>query len=327
MYRLVRVSLFNFMIFTSFPTWASNLDLNFKELSDQFDGQIGVCSVEVKTGKKPQCFNGEKAFPLQSVVKLVVAAAVLDAVDQKKVNLSELILVRPEDASPGPQEFANLVKRQGSVSATIEDLMLLAVTKSDSTSVDILIRHLGGVEAIQAFIKRKNLTGIRIDRNERDLQSESVGLTWRGEYSDPDKFDLAIKGLSEAKRDAAWAAHLKDGRDTATPLAMLKFLEELGSERLLSKSSTEKLLSIMSKTSTGRDRLKAGLPLGWTIEHKTGTGRTWKEVTEVVNDVGFLNSPDSRKIAIAVFIAGSKRPMQEQVKVIAKAAELATKLQ
>lgn len=326
MHKFTKILLAVALFYASFQARANKLELNFKALGDQFDGQIGICAVEVKATKKPDCFNGEKAFPLQSVMKLVVAAAVLDAADREKLKLGDLILVRPEDASPGPQEFANLVKRQGSLRTTIEDLMLRAVAESDSTSVDILIRHLGGVDAIQAFIKRKNLTGIRIDRNERDLQAESVGLTWREEYSDPEKFDLAIKSLSEAKRDAAWVAHLKDERDRATPLAMLKFLEELASERLLSKISTDKLLTIMSKTSTGPDRLKAGLPVGWTIEHKTGTGRTWKEVNEVVNDVGFLNSPDSRKIAIAVFIAGSRRPMQERAKVMAKAAGHVTKL-
>lgn len=299
------------------------LQQNLQKLTTGFDGRLGICALET-TSTNPICVNGDQAFSLQSVMKLVVSVAVMDAVDRGKMRLADVVIVRPDDAGPGPQDFADFVKSKGQVKVTVEELIRRAIVDSDSTSIDILITRIGGVNAVQDFLRRKNIKGVRIDRNERDLQSETVGLSWHAAYADAQKLETAAANLSIKKREEAWQQYLKDPRDTATPVGMVTFLQALTTEQLLSKASTNKILAIMSATTTGPDRLRAGVPRGWSIGHKTGTSRSWKGMNAVTNDVGILTAPDGAKIAVAVFVAESKQSKEQRAGMIAKAAKIIT---
>jgi len=54
---------------------------------------------------------------------------------------------------------------------------------------------------------------------------------------------------------------------------------------------------------TGRNRMKALLPAGTRVEHKTGT------LNGLTGDVGFITMPDGRRLAVAFFArGGSDRP-------------------
>ena len=306
---------------TGFLSRSDQLQTDLQQLAAGSDGRVGICAIDLKA-TAPICVNGEQNFPLQSVMKLIVAAAVMDAVDRNAMHLHDLILVSPEDASPGPQEFAHLVKAKGTLRVSVEELMRQALIDSDSTSVDILIERLGGVTVVQDFLKRKKIEGVSIDRNERHLQAESVGIDWKPCYADNDKFEAAVEAAPAAKRDTAWSSYLQDPRDTATPAGMVGFLRELTAGQILSSASTQKLLSIMTATATGLDRLKAGIPQSWSLAHKTGTGRRWKGMSSATNDVGILTAPDKGQIAMAVFITASTRTDAERAGVIAKAAKL-----
>lgn len=295
----------------------------FEALAKSTDGRVGICALDTP-GAAPSCVNGDQNFSIQSVMKLVVTAAVMDAVDRGRLRLDDVIVVKPAHASPGPQDFANLVKAKGSLATPIEELMRRAVVDSDSTSVDVLLDHIGGVEVVGTFLKRNGIGGLRVDRNERQLQAESVGLAWRAEFADEKAFDAALKALPTEKRDAAWNAYVKDPRDTATPRGMVAFLDALAHGRLLSAASTRKLLDVMESTVTGPRRLRAGVPKDWRIGHKTGTSRGWKGMVAATNDVGILTSPSGKRIPIAVFVADSKRTTAEREAVIAAAARIVT---
>jgi beta-lactamase class A len=147
-----------------------------------------------------------------------------------------------------------------------------------------------------------------------------MGLFWKEEYVDPETFAAAIRALPLARRDEAWKVHLKDPRDKATPVGVVEFLKKLMLGQLLSHSAAGKLLSTMAQTATGKDRLEAGVPSGWKVAHKTGTGRSWNGVTETTNDVGILTAPDGTNIPVAVFLAGSKSSADDQAATIARVA-------
>ena len=71
---------------------------------------------------------------------------------------------------------------------------------------------------------------------------------------------------------------------------------------LLSEASTDRLLGLMAQARTGPLRLKGGLPPGWTIGHKTGTGQDFQGASVGINDVGLLTAPDGRTYAVAVMM-------------------------
>jgi beta-lactamase class A len=66
----------------------------------------------------------------------------------------------------------------------------------------------------------------------------------------------------------------------------------------LSPQSRAVLLDTMTRTSTGKNRMRAGLPEGTVFAHKTGT------LQGVTDDVGIIRLPDGRHLALAIFITG-----------------------
>jgi beta-lactamase class A len=282
-------------------------------LTKDFAGNVGVCAGD---GVLEACLKGSQTFPMQSVMKLPVAISALEAVDQSKWHLDDEVLVRKQDLSVFVQPMAKLVGPDG-LQTTIGDLVRRAIVDSDSAATDILIARLGGPLAVQLTLNRGGVTNVRVDRDEKHLQTEISGLDWRDEYLDPSTLDRAIDAVPEARRDAAFQAYLHDRRDTSTPRGMTILLESLVSGRLLSPSSTKFLLDTLTQTTTFPDRLKAGVPDGWTIGHKTGTSGTWKGVTVAFNDVGIITGPKGETISIAVFISDSKASDKDMAKLMA----------
>jgi beta-lactamase class A len=296
------------------------LQTELSRLTLGFDGRVGVC---VKESTEVACVNGNQRFPLQSVMKLLVALAVMDSVDRGGLRLEDAVLVRREDLSLAVQPIATLVTDAG-FRTTVDDLVRRAIVDSDSAATDIMIRRLGGPQAIQAVLDRLHIAGVRIDRDERHLQTETRGLEWRQEYVDAALLETAFAAVPPARTDAAFRAYQKDPRDTATPLGMVALLQSLAEGRLLSASSTRHLLDVMGQTVTFPERLKAGVPEGWTLAHKTGTSGVWRGVTAATNDVGVLQAPDGRYVSVAVFIADSRAPAADRAALMAKIARVTT---
>ena len=282
-----------------------------------FDGRVGVCAIQ---GSQRACVNGDERSAMQSVMKLLAGLAVLDRVDNGGWSLDESVTVRRENLSLYVQPIADIVKAKGSFRTTIGDLVRRAIVDSDSAATDILVDRLGGPAAVQAFLDRKGIRGVRFDRDEKRLQTEIVGLMWKPEFVDAAVLDRAIKAVPVEVRDTANRRYQKDVRDTATPMGMATTLDSLVSGRLLSSESTRWVLNVMSHTATFPDRLKAGVPPGWAIAHKTGTSGTWKGVTVATNDVGILTAPDGRTVALAVFIADSRAPESNRAALMATLA-------
>ena len=116
-----------------------------------------------------------------------------------------------------------------------------------------------------------------------------------------------------------------DVDDTITTHGALDFLARLASGALLSTPSTLLLLKIMTETSTGPNRLKAGLPAGAALAHKTGTGPVVLGVNAATNDMGIVTLADHRRYALAAFVAGCPAPETVREGLIADFARLAVK--
>jgi beta-lactamase class A len=293
---------------------AANLQTHLANVVKAFDGRIGAC---IQAGERTACVRGEESFSLQSVMKLLVGTAVLDAVDKGRRRLDDEATIRAQDLSLNVQPLAQLVGSSG-YRTTIGDLVRRAIIDSDSAATDFLIAQLGGPSAVQAVLKAKGISGIRIDRDERHLQTEIAGLMWQPEYVDATVLNRALEAVPETRRQEAYRKYQVDSRDTATPKGMASFLIRLARGDLLSSSSTEYVLKAMDECKTFPNRLKAGVAPGWKIAHKTGTSGSWKGLTVATNDVGILTSPDASQVSIAVFVADSRASSADRAAIIAK---------
>lgn len=273
--------------------------------------EVGIGVVDLSSGEA-WFLNGEQRFPMQSVLKVPVAIAILKLVDDGVVSLGQSVTISPEQYAPSWSPLREELKG-GSGQFTVRRLLERSVADSDNTAVDVLIELAGGAGKVDAILKAMGIRGVRVDRMERELQTESQGLDdFRPEQASTERFDAVLARVPEEKKKAAVRKFLSDPRDTATPEGMTHLLSHLYQHKLLSPSSTQLLLQIMTETPYGQGRLKAGLPPQWTLAHKTGTGPDVLGVNTGTNDAGLACAPAGQCFALTVFIAGSTAPLRNR---------------
>jgi beta-lactamase class A len=278
------------------------------ELGRGFDGRVGIAVRSIDEGWETG-WKDDELYPQQSVSKVWVSITALDAVDRGRVSLDDKVTLTKTDLTLFHQPIADEVLKDGSYTTSLEDLLERAITTSDNTANDRLMRSVGGAAAVRAMISRKHLGAIRFANGERALQSRIAGMTWSQDYSIDGKFFEVRDALPVAVRSAAFNRYLASPYDGAAPSAIVNALSKLKRGELLSAASTAHLLDIMSHTHTGPNRLKGGLKPGWTLSHKTGTGQELAGVQAGYNDIGILTAPDGKSYAVAVMIKKTSTPL------------------
>lgn len=276
-----------------------------------FNGKVGVSVISLDDGWTVSA-NGDVKLPQQSVSKLWVTMTVLDAVDAGKIRLEDPLTITEADFTVFHQPIAALVKDGQGYTATVGEIIRRAMTMSDNTCNDKLLRLVGGPQAVRDFIARKQLGAIRFGPGEKLLQAATAGLEWRPEFSRGNAFAVARSRLDPGVRLAAFEAYVSDPPDGAAPDAIAAALARLQKGELLSPASTAWLMSVMQSSHTGKQRLRGAVPPGWTFGHKTGTGQDLRGRTAGYNDVGFLIAPDGKAYALAVMIGDTPRPIRER---------------
>jgi beta-lactamase class A len=278
-----------------------------RAIAASFNGKLGI-SVTRIDGDWTFSSQGDAYFPQQSVSKLWVALTVFDAVDNGRLTLTQKVTITRNDLTLFHQPIAQLVGAEG-YETNVSELLLRAMTQSDNTANDSLLRTVGGPSAVRNMLERKGLAGIRFAGGERALQSATAGLTWQQSYSVGRTFYAVRAKLPESVRREALDRYLATLPDGAQPVAVASALSKLKRGTLLSANSTRVLLSLMSESRTGKQRLAGGVPEGWRFGHKTGTGQDFDGTSTGYNDVGIMTAPDGTSYAVAVMIASTRQPV------------------
>lgn len=286
-----------------------------EELGAGLPGEVGIAVVDAKTGYSYD-FDGEEILPQQSVSKLWVTMAALDAADRGTLDLSERVTVRREDLTVFYQPIRDLVRARGSVTTDYGDLMRRAITQSDNTANDLLLRRVGGPKKVQAYLDARGIENVRFGTDERTKQSAIAGLKWKQGYSYENTFFDARDDVPIGQRRLAFERYLADPIDGASPLGIARALAMLSRGELLSPGSTAFLLDLMSQTKSGPNRLKGGVPPDWSFGHKTGTGQFLEGEQSGYNDIGLLTAPDGRTYAIATMIGRTRVPTPERMEMM-----------
>jgi len=281
-----------------------------EDLGKKFEGEVGIAVRSVEQGWTV-AWNGDKLFPQQSVSKLWVAMAMFDAIDRGKVTLQTPVTIRPQDLTLFHQPIAALVKGEG-YHTTLQDLFTRAMTQSDNTANDSVLRTIGGSDAVRGYLARRFIADIRFGPGERLLQSKTAGLEWSQDMAMGRRFYAARSALPRPVRERALDAYLADPPDGAAPVAIVQALAKLKRGEMLSPRSTDLLLSTMAEARTGPQRIKGGVPSGWHYMHKTGTGQDLYSRSTGYNDVGIMVAPDGASYAVAVMIGSTAQPIPKR---------------
>ena len=294
------------------PTSAqSMLTARLRDIGQSFNGDIGIAVQDVQTGWTTH-YDGNTFFPQQSVSKFWVALAALDRADRGHLSMDAPVTMTRSDLTLFHQPIAKQIGASG-YTTTLNSLMYRAITQSDNTCNDFVLWKAGGPEAVRSFLADKRIGGIRFGPGERKLQARIAGMEWRPSMVGAG-FYAARNALPMNVRRTAFENYIRDPMDGATPLGIVDALARLKKGELLSPRSTEKLLSTMSQTKTGAQRLKGGLAPGWKLAHKTGTGQVLGGTQAGYNDIGVITGPDGRSYAIAVMIRRTAAPLGERMR-------------
>ncbi len=286
---------------------SSSLFPALRAIATSFDGKLGIAVTRLDSDWTFSS-QGDAYFPQQSVSKLWVALTVFDAVDSGRLTLDQKVMITRNDLTLFHQPIAQLVGDDG-YETNVSELLLRAMTQSDNTANDSLLRTVGGPGAVRAMLERKGLNGIRFAGGERALQSATAGMTWQQRYSVGRTFYAERAKVPDAVRREALDRYLATLPDGAQPQAIASALARLQRGTLLSANSTRVLLSLMNESRTGKQRLAGGVPDSWRFGHKTGTGQDFDGASTGYNDVGIMTAPDGTSYAVAVMIAKTRQPV------------------
>ena len=275
---------------------------------NSLQSQIGAIAKDAKGTVNVSCMlpgtqlncdlNPHNHPPMQSMYKLPLALTALHLAEAGKllpdqrpgepiqITLDRNVRFLPADIIPG--SYSPLTDRypKANVDVTLREILRLAVGQSDNGAEEVLIRLVGGPLAVQTYMHSLGISAIQVLYTERDLDRD------------------------EQRQYADWIE----------PAAAVQLLERLVNDSPLSPAANAFVLQTMTEAVTGLGRLRAGLPPGTVLAHKTGSSGTHEGLTAATNDIGLVTLPDGRRFAIAVFVTDSRADEQTREGVIARIA-------
>lgn len=216
--------------------------------------------------------KADKKLPMQSIFKFHIAAAVLNAVDKGKLSLDQKIKLDQSNLlentwSPLRDQYPG-----GNVEIPLSEVIEYTVAKSDNNGCDILLKLLGGTQAVQKFMDSKGVKGFQIKYNE-----EAMHKDWNVQYE-----------------------------NYSTTKSAVDVLKKFYDGKLLSKKSTDYLMKVMWSTSTGLNKMVEQLPKNTPVARKTGSsGKNNAGLTGAENEIGIITLPNGKHYALAVFVSNS----------------------
>jgi beta-lactamase class A len=271
----------------------ARLEAHFAELARVSGGTVGVAVVHLESGRAAYLNRGER-FPMASTVKVPLAVQLLTRVDRGEVRLDSMITIRPGDLHPGSGTLTDLFSQPG-VALSVRNLMELMLRISDNSATDVLLRTAGGGSAVNARLAALGVTGMRADRPTVRLIADYVGVyDLPGDDVPIAEFSRRSRAVTDSGRRAALVKFATDPRDTSTPEAMAVLLGKIHRREGLSERSAALLLDIMTRSTTGAERIKGMLPPGTSVAHKTGSLGPAQGIPgyRTVNDVGIITLPN-----------------------------------
>ena len=245
-------------------------------------GRLGVAILDAGSGRVT-AHRGDERFALCSTFKALAAARVLARVDAGEERLDRHLAYGREALVPYSPVTGPAVEAGGMTMAAICEA---AVVLSDNTAGNLMLDSFGGPAGLTAWLRGLGDGATRLDRREPELNVVPAG----------------------------------ELRDTTTPLAMAGTLRRLVLGEALSAASRERLVAWLVGCRTGDARIRAGLPAGWRVGDKTGTGPAPLTPT---NDVAVAGPPGRAPLIIAAYLEGARGSDAERSAVLAEVGRIA----
>ncbi|HUC50987.1 MAG TPA: class A beta-lactamase [Xanthobacteraceae bacterium] len=263
----------------SAAAFAPSLQKDLAAIEAQSGGRLGVAVLDTASLARAD-YRGNERFPLCSTFKVLAVSAVLKRVEAGREHLDRRFAIKHSDLVA----YSPVLKDRIGDTMTLGDLCAAAMTESDNTAADLVLKSLGGPAAVTAYARTIGDTTTHLDNSEPLLNRAKPF------------------GLSRS--------------DTTSPSAMVNDLQTLVLGNALTPSSRDQLKAWLLACKTGDKRLRAGLPDGWQCGDKTGSD----ESRGSTNDIGVLWPPQRPPVIVAAYLTQTKAKYEDREAALANVA-------
>lgn len=274
LFLITIISLFTITAFADAqPTQSISVQKKIETLEKSFDGKIGIYAINTNNNQII-AYRANEDFPLQSTMKLIGVSALLKQSDNDKNMLKEKINYTKDDLV----YWHPVTGKYITSGMTLEALSEAAISFSDNTAMNLIIKKLGGPKSVSEFAHSIGNKSFNVDHNEDQLNSNA-------------------KDMHETY--------------TSTPKDMAMSLQKLTLGNILAPTQRTQLVTWMVNNTTGYKRIRAGVPIGWIVADKTGG------CCRIANDIGIIWSPISKPIVLAIYTIQNNQDAKSRDEVVA----------
>jgi len=222
--------------------------------------------------------RADERFAFCSTFKALASAALLDQLEP--ADLDRRVTYTSADLKPN----SPISEKHVADGLTLREAMDAAIRYSDNTAANLILKELGGPEGF-----------------EQDLRALGDEVTQAERYE---------VELSEAVPG--------DIRDTTSPRASATNLRKYVLSDELTADDRTLLTDWLKNNLTGNETIRAGVPAGWVVGDKTGTGDYGTR-----NDIAVLWPPNGDPIVLAIMSSKDEKDAPRDNRLIAEATKIA----
>lgn len=256
---------------------AEEVERAFAELEARYGARVGVHAVDTGS-ERTVAHRADERFAHASTFKALAAAVVLS-----RTTEAELDAVVPF-TSADLVTYSPVTEGRAGTGMTLREIGAAAVTVSDNTAGNLLLRQIGGPSALDAALAELGDDVTSVDRDETELNT-------------------AVPG---------------DARDTSTPAALAADLRAFAVDDALAEEDRAVLTAWLRESTTGSGLVRAAVPEGWDVGDKSGTGGYGTR-----NDVAVVWPPGREPLVIAVLTTREQEGAEPDDALVAAAARIA----
>lgn len=254
-----------------------DLSVEFEALEEEFDARLGVYAVDTGSGEVI-AFREDERFALASTFKALLAGVVLS---ENSLEEMERVVTFDEDVLV---PHSPVTEQHLGVGMSLLELCDATVRFSDNAAANLLLDEVGGPEGF----------------------TEALGGLTGDEVTNLVRYEVEMaEGVPG------------DDRDTSTAEALVGSLEAFTLGDVLPEDRREVLVDLMERNMTGDALIRAGVPEGWVVGDKTGSGGFGAR-----NDIGVLWPPEGEPIVLAVLSSRDESGAEHDDALIAQATEV-----
>ncbi len=223
-------------------------------------------------------YRAGERFPFASTFKALAAGAMLRTYGMEGMD-RKVPITRLVDA------YSPITEERVGTSMSLRALCSAAVRYSDNTAANLLLDRLGGPKGLDAMLADELGDDVtRMERREPELNDWAPGAT----------------------------------RDTSTPRALAGDLRAFVLGDVLPDAERAQLAAWLRRNTTGAGLIRAGVPDGWVVGDKTGTGGTFG----TRNDIAVVWPPGAAPIVMAIMSNRRSADAEPDDALLARAAAL-----